>query len=548
MQYKSIFIKSIYLEEAIQIYRFLAIAFTSAFYFIYETDKSLSSKGIVILLILVSAVLTAWLYEKAKSNQSQIKLLILFETLGISLILIPTGGMDSYFIWYAINPVLISAIYLPTIYCWIFLSFYLSLILTLTYTNFTANFNILSLFSEKYSYIILVFILMTVAFQLISKVSRELAHKNQLLEAAYTQNQESIDHLMSLYQVTESLGSHHSRESLLKTFTEYALNLSKSDLTFIWTAGDEEDEIFSIAHNSMDEEFKNKKISSFIQAQGIPASTTIIEIASKHFMVTPISSNTKNYGVIGVEVSKRLRLSKDVIEKQLTFLANMTAIILDRFQTDKINEKLLLAEEQNRIANEIHDSVSQRLFSIVYAIHSLKKNSRVNDIKEKLDLIKDSSRLAAQELRECVYRLSSKKNQEKNYISSIQAYLEQLSKLSNVLIELDTDENTVRIPLYNKQILFRVISEAAGNAIRHGKAKNIRIRLSIDEHSSYLYISDDGAGFEIKTSKNSGLGLNNMKELVSYNQGRFRLNSKVGSGTNIQIELPHHHILKGGIA
>ena len=210
---------------------------------------------IVIFLLFISAVFIIWLYKLAHSRKIMTITLLIFETVGICVLLIPTGNINSPFIWYAINPVIIAASLLPLYYGWMILVVYI----IITFVAFTMTGTpIHSEIFEENSHLFLVFILITLAVQLLTYVSKELARKNALLE------------------------------------------------------------------------------------------------------------------------------------KQQTELAEMNS---------KLNE-LLLFEEQNRIANEIHDSVSQRLFSIVYAIHALKRNPDKENLNEQLNLIEQCSMAASQELRE----------------------------------------------------------------------------------------------------------------------------------------------------
>ena len=113
----------------------------------------------------------------------------------------------------------------------------------------------------------------------------------------------------------------------------------------------------------------------------------------------------------------------------------------------------MIAQEQNRIANEIHDNVSQRLFSITCAAHVLISKLETNnkeELEEQLLLIKYCASTAMQELRSSIYRLSSKKRGENTLEVSLKAYLDSISKLNKVSINFTMTGNGEKLSYYLK--------------------------------------------------------------------------------------------------
>jgi signal transduction histidine kinase len=338
-------------------------------------------------------------------------LLLIFEIVGICFLLVPTGTLNSPFIWYAINPVIIAASYLPIYYGWVILLIY-SVTSIIAFNQITG----ISIGTETFednAHIFLLFILITLAIQLLTYVSKQLAENNALLKKQSTELEVMNNKLMEA----------------------------------------------------------NKKNGEFLD----------------HFV--------------------------------------------------ELNDKLLLFEEQNRIANEIHDSVSQRLFSIVYAIHAMKRNPGKENFNEQLNLIEQCSRTASQELRKVIYRLSSKKNKANQFIMSLQTYLEQISKLNKAEIHLYAVNEVENFTIDKKQMILRIISESIGNALRHGKASKIDVKIYKKENHFYLIVNDNGSGFDLASENTThGLGLSNIKELVNNLKGQIHLESIVGEGTQLTID------------
>ena len=212
---------------------------------------------------------------------------------------------------------------------------------------------------------------------------------------------------------------------------------------------------------------------------------------------------------------------------------------------------MLIMEEQNRIANEIHDSVTQRLFSINYSIHGLGRQKTLSgeELGEVLE-IKESSCLALQELRNSIYKLVQQK-EERAFQIALKSYLDSISKLNGINIQFNFNGDENLLSLQIKKAINRIIREAAGNAVRHGKCKNLQVELEIGYELVRLKIIDDGIGFELDelNPKNSGLGLYNMNSLVNSFKGSIKINSKVGSGTEIEIAISNAGTIDdGGLA
>ena len=209
-----------------------------------------------------------------------------------------------------------------------------------------------------------------------------------------------------------------------------------------------------------------------------------------------------------------------------------------------MKDQLIVIEERDRIANELHDSVSQRLFGIVCALHSLQAKSRgmTNDeLNEELQFLSQSANTTLKELRAAIYRLSSPKNGEASLFVRLQTFFVDYARLQAIQIDdqLMGEETLLSDEL--KEALYRIICEACGNAVRHGQCSVIEIKLSLLEEKIVLTIQDNGIGIDLQLYESiqfKGIGLFNMKRLITNFAGTFSISSEHGVGTEIQIEIP----------
>jgi signal transduction histidine kinase len=238
---------------------------------------------------------------------------------------------------------------------------------------------------------------------------------------------------------------------------------------------------------------------------------------------------------------------------QIQFLSELISIALERIDLEELNDRLIISEEQNRIANEIHDSVLQRLFSMSCGVFSLIKkipSYSTTETIEELNQFREMTDTVMKELRDKIYGLSWKKAGQSSFITDVKKYIEDIKKFSNVNIPFTIIGSIELLSCNQKRALYRIICEGIGNAVRHGKAKNIEVNLHINPEFVSLSIMDDGIGFDVSlvdANKAKGLGIQNMNQLVQSLQGDIEIDSAPGSGTSIKLAIPNNTmVLRGG--
>lgn len=545
--------------KLIYVYRYLSWALTSVVYLTGSPYSALFFKlGVIVSLLVVSKVITD-LYIKYKESKGILRALIWIETMGTTLLLLPTGGLSSPFIWYALNPTLVAASYLAPYFCWMNLLFYLLSGTTMSYFLFnTDQENIVSIL-ESNTNLILVFLLVTLAVQLLANLTKKLHTQRNALQLSNKHKQESMEHIMSLYQIVEAFNNNCVKEVLFEELAKYTAKLTVRKYCFFWLPNSKEGGILK-ANIDWEKSEQQKIIAELNQLTIDNKSKNIFEIqvADTYFQAIPILSPTSYYGIIAISRLEDINShQKEQKFQLLNFISELSAVTLERFYLEDIGDKLLVIEEQNRIANEMHDSVSQRLFSICYAIHGILgrwDNMSKNKLKKYFIEMNKSANMAMKELRDSIYHLSSKKKGEKSLDITLKAFLDSISKLHNtkIVFECKGEESHLSLPL--KKSITRIIREGCGNAIRHGKCQQINIGLIIDKDQINLNIEDDGKGFLLTNQafdKYRGLGISNMSSLVTSFHGTIKIDSALGMGTKIQIVIPlknnYDDVVHGGL-
>jgi signal transduction histidine kinase len=536
----------------ITIYRYCSLFLTSFVYLTGPPKATLIFKIGVIVSLAVASKIVLDLSIQQKDNINAIKTLVIIELLGITVLLIPTGDMHSPFIWYALNPVLLAASFLPIYFCWISLFSYLTTSVLISLLLFNKQLSMAELLYGNYR-IIAIFILITLMVQLMSDLTKKLYKQSQLLQEKNKKLQElnsvtleSVDHIMTLYQIVEALSDIKDRDTIIETFAEYTAKLTKADFAFLWIINYKVSEDYIALVGEHSQQYKIdllNEIENKWESMRESQSFFSLDCNNKSFLCITVKSNTGSWGIVGVRADN-LKKDAELHGKQLTFISEICGIVLDRFNFEDSANKLMIAEEQNRIASEIHDNVSQQLFGISCGIHSLLahwSNISKEDMSNQLKLIADSSNSAMHELRSAIYRLSLKNNGEKTFSSTVDKYLQNLAKLNNIDIKFEFIGEETLVSFTLKRALYRIISEAVGNAIRHGKSSFIVAALKIENSLACITIVDNGIGFNtdgIKEINKLGLGVKNMQNIALSYGGKFNISSVLNKGTVININIP----------
>jgi len=199
---------------------------------------------------------------------------------------------------------------------------------------------------------------------------------------------------------------------------------------------------------------------------------------------------------------------------------------------------LAVAEERNRIARDLHDSVKQKAYAAAgqingaMAILSSNPEKASGYLRQADDLIHD----IRYELTLLINELRPIELQEKSFFEAVEGYLESWSRRNEIEIkfvtgdQLELDEDT-------ETAVFRLIQEATSNIARHSQAEHAVVHISLHDSTIEVVISDDGMGFQ-EESDSRGFGLDSIKERFESNQiGSVEITSKPGEGTTIRVLL-----------
>ncbi|WP_327655039.1 GAF domain-containing sensor histidine kinase [Streptomyces sp. NBC_00483] len=228
-------------------------------------------------------------------------------------------------------------------------------------------------------------------------------------------------------------------------------------------------------------------------------------------------------------------------EELLGILAQHAAIALTNARLYERSRELTIAEERSRIAHELHDAVSQKLFSLrltAQAVATLMDRDPER-AKGELGHVAELAAEAADELRAAVVELRPAALDEDGLVATLRTQIQVLDRAHAAHLTFTTS-GIKALPAAQEEAMLRVAQEALHNALRHSGAEKIRVSLDKRGQGAVLRVTDDGAGFDPKAIRSAGrhLGLVSMRDRSSGVGGRLTVESEPGKGTTIEMEVP----------
>jgi NarL family two-component system sensor histidine kinase LiaS len=200
--------------------------------------------------------------------------------------------------------------------------------------------------------------------------------------------------------------------------------------------------------------------------------------------------------------------------------------------------ELVVVEERNRLARELHDSAKQQAFAAAAQINaartSLKNNPDAAEayLKEAERLIYDLRR----ELANLIQQLRPVVLHSKGLVAAIREYAEDWSRQNRITLEVRVQRER-SLPLEIEQAIFRIVQESLANIARHSEASSGEIELVYTKLDVTCSVRDNGIGFDLD-KRHTGFGLRSMDERADALGSKLTLESLPGKGTSVVLTIP----------
>jgi signal transduction histidine kinase len=259
----------------------------------------------------------------------------------------------------------------------------------------------------------------------------------------------------------------------------------------------------------------------------------------RSFLGVPIVSPDGVIGAFYLTEREAAPEFTDEDEQMIQLLAAHAAIAITNARLYERSRELSILSERNRLALELHDAVSQKLFSVVLNAEAAAtlldrdpEQARVQVAK-----VQEGAAQALEELRSLIFELRPPDLEHDGLCGALRKHVDVLRRVQPTEIAMEGDLELETDPKRDREI-FRIAQEAIQNAVRHAQANRIVVRLRGEDGRVVLEVEDDGVGFDpgAPELRSRRLGLTSMEERAQRLGAQLRVDSGRGRGTTVRLE------------
>ncbi len=199
---------------------------------------------------------------------------------------------------------------------------------------------------------------------------------------------------------------------------------------------------------------------------------------------------------------------------------------------------IAIIEERTAVARELHDSVTQTLFSVNLLLNALEHKYPEQPAAQKHDIekIAQLSDSAVKELRAIINQLKPASPTLRHFSSEVRDMIREIKSAYELEVQFLYDDRA--IPRLVTTGVLKILREALLNIAKHADNKIARINVNTDTNGLNISVADTGPGFNQKDLKQGHMGLESMRLTSSELGGTLTINSKLGQGTTVQLNIP----------
>jgi PAS domain S-box-containing protein len=271
-----------------------------------------------------------------------------------------------------------------------------------------------------------------------------------------------------------------------------------------------------------------------------PRAPQTIQIGPLHTYVgVPMRAKGKVLGVFSVlgKAGHQFQVEEMTL---LASIADQVGVAVEHARLYQQAEQLAVMEERERLARDLHDSVTQSLYSLTLFAEAGRRLIETGDLKRAeryLTRLGETAQDTLKEIRLLVYELRPSVLEQEGLVGAIQQRLGAVERRAGVRAHLLVDD-AIQLPAPVEEGLYRIAQEALNNALKHAAASSVTVRIwAMDGHVE-LTVADNGIGFvSDATGKEGGLGLATMQERAEKLGGTLQIVSAPQAGTRVSVRV-----------
>ncbi len=239
--------------------------------------------------------------------------------------------------------------------------------------------------------------------------------------------------------------------------------------------------------------------------------------------------------------------SRDFFEEEFSVVKNFAehcALALENDRLRALSGHMAVLEERERLSRELHDSVTQALYSLTLFAETGRRQAAKGDVKaaqDHLEMLRDTAQQTLKEMRLMLHELRPAALESVGLVTALRRRLDAVEERAGVRTSFETNLE-IMLDQTTEDQLFLIAQGALNNALRHAQAQTVRVKLEFNQNAAtpelQLEIEDDGRGFDTGLNSN-GIGLQAMRQRAEKLGGSFEVESQAGQGTKVRVCVPY---------
>lgn len=276
---------------------------------------------------------------------------------------------------------------------------------------------------------------------------------------------------------------------------------------------------------------KDPRVPQFIKEQNPPPVTGV---------GVPMRAKGKVLGAITVmrEVERQFSIEEVAL---LASIADQVGVAIENAKLHEQAQQVAVFEERQRLARDLHDSVTQSIYSVTLFAEAARRLASDGDLQRAqshLEQLRETAQQALKELRLLVYELRPSMLEAEGLAGALRQRLSTVEERAGVRAELIVS-NELKLQKSIETEIYHIAQEALNNSLKHANASSVVVRLQSLDGIVKMVISDDGSGFDMAHIKKiRGVGLTSMQERTERLKGKLKIESAPGKGTTLELEVP----------
>lgn len=257
------------------------------------------------------------------------------------------------------------------------------------------------------------------------------------------------------------------------------------------------------------------------------------------YLGVPINAKRHNFGVFSVLGKADKQFTQEDINL-LSLIADQTGVAVESNYLYQRARQLAVSEERRRLARDLHDAVTQSVYSLTLFAEAGQRAMTVSDYADATSYLEEigaTAQSALREMRVLLHELRPFDLETESLVDAIQSRLDSVERRVGITAHL-TSNLASSLPPALGQELYRIVQEALNNTLRHASAEKVTVTLNQQDNQLHVAIHDDGIGYNLATHEpQGGMGLESMRERCEKLGGDFAITTAKGEGFTVAVTI-----------